>query len=103
MITGTISYIAESTVLLLVIGIPFLGLVLIYIAACLFTLGDFHRALAKAGSYVLSIIVFILTIIAVIHAIRFHKETVPHTNDAPSKLDKEMKISVSLLYLIIYG
>lgn len=102
MITGTLYYIAGSSIILLAIGIPFLGIMLIYMAACLFTLPDFHRAFAKGVSYILSIVVFILALVALIDVIRYPKKTLG-SDDPPYKLDKELTISVSLLYLIIYA
>ena len=102
MITGAVYYITGVFVSVLSLGITFMALFLLYIAICMFTFPDVHRAFAKAGSYVLAIVIFILALLSLVHIIRNSSQTLS-TDDPPYDLDKKMEISVSMVYLIIYG
>lgn len=102
MIAGSFSYILTSSALLLATGITLMGIWLVYIAACLFTLSDVHRAFAKGGSYIFAIVVLVLALASVGYGIMHSKITLT-SDDPPYNLDKEMGISVAWLYIIIYG
>lgn len=102
MITGAVYYITNSYAVVPYLGIALIALLLIYIAICMFTLPDVHRAFAKAGSYVLAVIIFILTLLSLVHVCRNPHLTLD-TNDPPHDLDKHMEISVSMVYFIIYA
>lgn len=105
MITGVVYFYTENSNGIYAVsslGITLMALFLLYIAICMFTLPDVHRAFAKAGSYVLAIVIFILALLSLVHVIREHSITLS-TDDPPYDLDKKMDISVSTVYLIIYA
>lgn len=101
-IAGVLYYDTGKSDVLLGLGIPLMGLFLLYIASCLYTKPDFHRAFAKGGSYILSIVVFVLAVVSIVNIIKDPKKTLG-TDDPTYHLDKKIGLSVSLLYLIIYG
>ena len=102
MITGAVYYFQQSYIVVPSLGITLMGLLLLYIAVCMFTLPDVHRAFAKAGSYVLAVVIFILALLSLVQVIN-NPHTTLHSDDPPHDLDKRMDISVSMLYLIIYA
>ncbi len=102
MITGAVYYYTDSYGVVPSLGITLMALLLVYIAVCMFTLPDVHRAFAKAGSYVLAVVIFILALLSVVRLIRHPHQTLD-TSDPPYDLDKRMEISVSMVYFIIYA
>lgn len=106
-ITGSVYYITGKYAVVLSLGISLMALLLLYIAVCMFTLPDVHRAFAKAGSYILAIVIFVLVLASLAQVISTPHHTLKglHSddNDPPQDLDKRMKISVAMVYIIIYA
>ncbi|XP_028397748.1 chitin synthase chs-2-like [Dendronephthya gigantea] len=102
MITGSVFYITGGHDVVTALGITLMALLLLYIAVCMFTLPDVHRAFAKAGSYILAVVIFILALVSLGRVISNPYNTFHHSDDPPHDLDKQMKISVAMVYVIIY-
>ena len=102
MIAGSVYYLTDSTYVATYLSITFMALFLLYIAVCMFTFPDVHRAFAKASAYILAVVIFILALLLLVNIFKNPYETLD-SDDPPHDLDKHMKISVSMVYLIIYA
>lgn len=101
MVTVAVAYTTSVDSVTLPLGIVLMGLLLLYIAICMFTLPDVHLSFAKAGCYVLAVVIFILALASLSFMFADHDDT-QSFDDFPYPFEKRKEISVSIMYLIIY-